>query len=234
MKSQVRVAVLQSNYVPWRGYFDIIQRSDIFIFYDDVKFTKNDWRNRNVIKGPSGPIWLTIPCPKNYDITIDQVQPVDSFWQERHWSTICQYYKKATCFRQFDEFFREFYLGRRWESLSVLNQFLIEHIAEDFFRLSTEFRKSSSFAPEGVKSSRLLNLLEQAGASVYISGPAARSYIDETEFARRNISIEWMEYTGYPEYDQRFPPFTPNLSVLDLLFNAGADRKYITPQLDRK
>lgn len=225
----MRVAVLQSNYIPWRGYFDIIQRADLFIFYDDVKFTKNDWRNRNRIMSPNGPIWLTIPCPKNYDVKINQVQPSSEDWQAKHWKTICQNYRKATFFRDFEDFFQNFYLGHSWSSLSRLNQHLITRIASDFFELDTHFEDSSTRNLQGTKSSRLLDLLEQVGASVYISGPSARNYIDEEQFRSRGIRIEWMDYGHYPEYRQLRSPFVGNLSVLDLLFNAGPNREYISP-----
>lgn len=224
----MRVAVLQSNYIPWRGYFDIIQRADLFIFYDDVKFTKNDWRNRNIIKGSNGPLWLTVPCPKDYDIRIDQVRPSNVQWQEKHWKTICQYYRKAKCFEHYAPFFEDFYLCHSWESLSKLNQYLIRHIAGDFFGISTRFEDTSHRDLCGVKNARLLELLEQVGASVYISGPAAKTYIDESEFMKRGIEIEWMDYANYPEYEQLYPPFLPNVSIIDLIFNMGANRDYIS------
>lgn len=224
----MRVAVLQSNYLPWRGYFDIIQQSELFVFYDDVKFTKNDWRNRNILKSPNGPIWLTVPCPKKYDVLISEVVPTNAQWQEKHWRTILQLYGKAPFFSRFAPFFEDFYLGQTWDSLSVLNQQLIKHIAIECFHLDTEFQSSSDRVLEGVKSERLLDLLQQVGASEYVSGPAARSYIDEDDFRTRGINIHWMDYGGYREYRQLHPPFMSNVSILDLLFNVGADRDYLT------
>lgn len=225
----MRVAVLQSNYLPWRGYFDIIRRAEVFIFYDDVKFTKNDWRNRNLIKTPNGPIWLTIPCPKNYDVMINEVRPTNSLWQSKHWKTICQNYAKAPHFEQYASFFEDFYLHHSWGSLSHLNQHVIKHVATNMFGLRTKFEDTSKRHLLGTKNARLLNLLDQIGASVYVSGPSARGYIDEDAFRRKGIAIEWMDYSRYPQYPQLYPPFETRLSILDLIFNAGADPSLIMP-----
>lgn len=219
----MRVAVLQSNYIPWKGYFDIIQRVDTFVFYDDVQFTKNDWRNRNRIKTPSGLQWLTIPVGSDLNRLVQDVAITDHHWQVKHWKTLQQVYGKAPFFPVYREFLEAVYLDRVWDNLSVLNQYLIVEISRLFLGVTTQFRRSSEFALRGAKSDRLLDLLQQLETSQYVSGPSALSYIDSASYSAAGITVEYMNYSGYPPYPQLHPPFEHGVSILDLLFHAGPE-----------
>jgi hypothetical protein len=212
-----RVAVLQSNYIPWKGYFDIISKVDTFVFYDDVQYTKNDWRNRNRIKTVHGPQWLTIPVGVRLDRKISEVVISDSRWQRKHWSTLKQTYAKSRCIAECESLLDLIYVERQWERLSELNQF----VCRDWMRLSTEFRSSEEFQLSKERNSRLLELLIAVGATTYVSGPSAKSYLDESELLRHGIDVEYMDYSHYPEYIQPFPPFEHNVSILDMLFCLG-------------
>lgn len=218
-----RVAVLQSNYIPWKGYFDIIHDVDLFIFYDDVQYTKNDWRNRNRIKSARGAEWITIPAGESHERLICEVEIKDSSWQAKHWRTLLQNYSRCPHFSAYKSYFEDVYLGRRWTNLSELNQGLIRHISREFLGIRTEFADSRHWAVSGQKLDRLLSLVVQSGATTYLSGPSAMSYIDPERFAQVGIGLEWKDYAGYPEYPQRFPPFEHGVSILDLLFNAGPE-----------
>lgn len=222
-RAPLRVAVLQSNYLPWKGYFDIIHDVDLFVFYDDVQFTKNDWRNRNKIKSAQGTAWLTVPVGDSNSRNIDEVRIPDASWQRKHWQTLLQTYGKAPHFARYRQYLEWVYLGQRWESLSELNQSLIRHIAHEFLGCTTRFARSSDFGSEGAKQERLLALLQRTGASWYLSGPAAKSYIEPERFEQAGIELAWKDYRGYPEYSQRFPPFEHGVMVLDLLFHCGPD-----------
>ena len=217
------VVALQSNYIPWKGYFDLIQDADMFIFYDDVQFTKNDWRNRNKIKAPQGAAWITVPVAADSDRLICEVEIKDAFWQAKHWKTIQQNYGKCPHFSRYQAFFEDAFLGRKWNNLSELNQSLIRTISLDLMGIPTEFRDSREFHASGQKLDRLLELVTKAGADRYISGPAAKDYIDPSRFADVGIELVWKDYSGYPEYPQRYPPFVHGVSILDLLFNVGPD-----------
>jgi len=222
-KGSRRVAILQSNYIPWKGYFDIIHDVDLFIFYDDVQYTKNDWRNRNKVKSTRGTEWLTIPAGSNENRLICDVELSDGAWQEKHWKTICQLYGKASHFARYSEFFREVYLGHRWTRLSELNQYLIKYIATEILQIKPIFRDSRDYSVAGAKLERLLTLLTKVGAKTYVTGPAARSYIDQALFAEAEIALVWKEYAGYPEYPQSHPPFEHGVTILDLIFHTGPD-----------
>lgn len=214
-------AILQSNYIPWKGYFDIIRAVDIFIFHDDLQYTKGDWRNRNKIKTNSGLKWLTIPCGNSEKRLICEVELSDFSWQRQHWNLLEQSYKKAKYFSLFKPFFEEIYLGYEWTNLSDLNQHIIKKISKEIFEVNTIFDDSRKYNLEKKKGERVIELLQKAGINHYLSGPAAKDYISEEDFARNNITVEWMDYQGYPEYEQLHPPFDHYVSILDLIFNEG-------------
>jgi WbqC-like protein family len=218
-----RVAILQSNYIPWKGYFDIIHDVDLFVFYDDVQFTKNDWRNRNRIKTAQGVQWLSVPVGDDHNRLICEVTIHDSRWQAKHWRTLEQSYGRCPHFARYREYFQHIYLERTWTSLSELNHRLTQDIARQFLGLKTAFADSRSFQASGHKLDRLLDLVRHSGATHYLSGPAARDYIVPERFAKAGIVLEWKDYGGYPEYPQRYPPFEHAVSIVDLLFNAGPD-----------
>ena len=218
-----KVAVLQSNYIPWKGYFDIINDVDLFVFYDDLQYTKNDWRNRNKIKTDKGLEWITIPAGNNLDRLICEVEIGDKRWQRKHWQQISQHYGKCDFFAHYRNLFEDFYLGEKRRNLSQLNQHLIRVIATEVLQVTTRFADSRDYAVTATRSERLLNLVRSTEADTYVSGPSARSYIDDQSFAAANIELVWKDYSGYPEYPQRYPPFEHGVSILDLIFNVGPE-----------
>lgn len=218
-----RVAILQSNYIPWKGYFDIIRKSDVFIFHDDLQYTKGDWRNRNKIKTPKGTEWLTIPCGTDEKRLICEVMLNNHNWQKEHWQKIKLWYQKAPHFEAYRPFFEEFYLGHNWTSLSDFNQKLITAVSHDIFGFTTQFEDSRKYQLTEKKAARVAELLTKAGATNYLSGPAAKDYLTEEYLAGFNIELEWMSYNSYPEYPQLYPPFEHAVTILDLIFNTGND-----------
>ena len=222
-----RVAVLQSNYIPWKGYFDIIHDVDLFVFYDEVQYTKNDWRNRNRIYGEDGLKWLTLPC--GYDLTrkINEVRLKNELnWYVKHSESLQTTYKNALYYNKYEEFLESVYYENRWEYLSELNQFVIKHIACEFLGIRTKFADSSDYASDGSKSEKLLTLLLSIGCDEYVTGSAAKSYLNENVYNENGIRITWKDYTGYPEYKQMRLPFESNVSILDLLLNTGDEAPY--------
>ena len=221
-----RVAVLQSNYIPWKGYFDIISQVDEFIFYDDVQYTNRDWRNRNKIKTPNGLLWLSVPVGAERNRLICEVEIPNKDWQKKHWQSISQFYGKAPFFSEYKSFFENFYLSETHDNLSDMNISLIKKICSEILDIKTSFRDSREFNLQGKKENRILELLEKTAATHYLSGPAAKNYINEQHFADRNIKLEWMDYSGYPEYKQLFGKFEYAVSILDLIFNVGSNSPF--------
>ncbi|GAB2492638.1 WbqC family protein [Pseudoxanthomonas sangjuensis] len=217
-----RVAVLQSNYLPWKGYFDIIAAVDEFIVYDCVQYTKNDWRNRNQIKTAQGKAWLTVPVRQHsLEQTIEQTEVADASCFRKHWTSFRQSYARAPhldyCRERLEPIFLE--LGG-CRLLSQVNLRTIKAIC-DMLGIGTIIRDAREYDLVGDRNERLVNLCRQAGASTYLSGAAARAYLDETLFSSEGIAVEWMRYDGYPEYAQPHPPFDHHVSVLDLLAVTG-------------
>jgi hypothetical protein len=217
------LAILQSNYIPWKGYFDIIRDADIFIFYDDLQYTNRDWRNRNKIKTAHGCTWLSIPVGASTNRLICDVAIEDARWQRSHWDSLRQQYGKSAYFKLYRAFLEDVYLGLQWTNLSELNQYLIKRISSDFLQIPTQFLDSREFHLAGQKQDRLLDLIVQSKATRYISGPAAKNYIDPARFDALGIELVWKDYAGYPEYGQFHPPFEHGVTILDLLFHTGPD-----------
>jgi len=231
-KSGKKVAILQSNYIPWKGYFDIIASVDEFILYDDVQFTKNDWRNRNKIKAPSGTHWLTIPVYHSIDDKISDVKISQTNWNDKHWKTIRQNYAKAGAFNEVKDFVGDLYASASQSHISEINRVFIQAICR-FLDIDTLITRASDYTYGGDKSMRVLSLCKAAGGSAYVSGPAAQDYLDTELFRRENIEILWADYSGYPEYPQVHAPFDHGVSILDLILNTGTAAanfmKYVRP-----
>jgi hypothetical protein len=217
-----KIAISQSNYIPWKGYFDLINSVDEFVLYDDVQFTRRDWRNRNLIKTPQGLQWLTIPVEVKgkFGQKIKETRISEPAWPSRHWRTIAGNYSRAAHFMDYRDRLEEIYLNCREGLLSEINHRFLSAICA-ILGIDTPLRWSSEFMLEGDRSERLLNICRQAGANVYYSGPAARDYLDEALFARAGVSVVWMDYTAYPAYRQLHGDFQHGVSILDLLLNEG-------------
>ncbi|MDD3325132.1 MAG: WbqC family protein [Sulfurospirillaceae bacterium] len=217
-----KVAILQSNYIPWKGYFDMINSVDTFVLYDDMQYTKNDWRNRNKIKTQNGAVWLSIPVrQEKLAQTIKDTKVLDSRWAGQHLKTISQNYAKAPHFKSNKEWLEELYnKAQNMEFLTDINTFFLRSI-NTFLGIKTEILSSSDFVLADGKTERLVALCQSLGADVYISGPSAKDYLDEALFSQEKITVEWMDYSGYQPYNQLFPPFEHGVSVIDLILNEG-------------
>ena len=230
-----RVAAIQSNYIPWRGYLDAIAQVDEFILLDDVQYTKRDWRNRNQIKTVQGPLWLTIPVhvKGRYLQPINEVEVSESSWAERHWTSLVHSYGAANCYPDAEKPIHALYEeASTLCRLSDINRLMLDGICR-LLGIRTPMVWSSQYECGGIKSERLLSLCEAAGATEYVSGPAARSYLDVTMFNQKGITVSWLDYSDYPEYPQLHPPFESHVSVLDLLFNTARDAPQFMKYVER-
>jgi len=219
-----KVAIVQSNYIPWKGYFDLIHMVDEFILFDDMQYTRRDWRNRNKVKTANGLSWLTIPVEVKgkYYQKINETVINDPTWKQSHWQTIQHNYQKAKYFREYSEIFKEMYLNANETLLSQINHRCITLICR-ILEINTKISWSMDYQNVDGKTERLVSLCQQAGATEYISGPAARDYIDGQLFEAAGIKLSYINYSGYSEYTQLYPPFEHGVSVIDLILNEGPD-----------
>lgn len=217
-----KIAIVQSNYLPWKGYFDLMRSVDEFVLYDDMQFTRRDWRNRNKIKTPQGLQWLTVPVVTKglYHQKILETRIDGSAWQADHWKALSQNYRRANHYEWAATQLEPLLMHPLPGMLSELNYVLLQAVCK-MLGIETALRWSSEYHLSGEKSERLANLCVELRATHYVSGPAAQSYLDETCFADRKIGVEWFNYDGYPEYPQLWGEFTHHVSVVDLLFNCG-------------
>ncbi|MDD6168814.1 MAG: WbqC family protein [Lachnospiraceae bacterium] len=218
-----KVAILQSNYIPWKGYFDIINMVDEFILYDDMQYTRRDWRNRNKIKTLNGTQWLTIPVENKgkFFQKINETRVVDNKWVDSHWKSIQCNYARAKYFEEYEDRIKQVYTACKDEEyLSQINYRFILEICS-ILGIKTKITWSSDYNLVDGKTERLVGLVKEAGGNCYLSGPAAKDYIIEDLFKNEGIQLEWMDYSNYKEYQQISKPFEHGVSILDLIFNEG-------------
>jgi len=219
------VAVIQSNYIPWKGYFDAINSVDEFVLFDCVQYTRRDWRNRNKIKTPNGLQWLTIPVEVKgkFEQLNQDTRVSDSKWSKEHHLTLVHNYSRAACYQENEEWLKSLYQrAGELEFLSDVNYLFLSEICKKL-EITTPLRRSEELEIIDGKSERLLSICKQLGARKYWSGPAAKVYLDESIFNADGIEVGWIEYPKYSEYPQLHPPFEHGLSVLDVILNCGTD-----------
>jgi hypothetical protein len=215
-----RLAAVQSGYIPWKGYFDLINRVDEFVLLDNVQYTRRDWRNRNRIQTRHGLQWLSIPVTASRASRIGEVETVDNRWRHKHWMSLVHNYGGAPYFNLYRNIFESLYLDSTERRLSKINRALIEAI-NDILGIGTPLSWAWEMELKEERNERLIHICRQRDATEYLSGPAARAYLDEARFRDAGIQVHWMSYDGYPQYRQSHSPFEHSVSILDLLFNQG-------------
>ena len=223
-----KVAILQSNYIPWKGYFDLIQQVDEFILLDSVQYTRRDWRNRNRIKSREGVIWLSIPVKVTgkYFQSIRDTQVSDQNWAEQHWAKLKLAYSKTPYFQTYAARLETlFEKASNFQFLSEINALFLTEVCSNL-EICTPIRIDSDYQSTGSKTERLVTLCQSAGATEYLSGPAAKEYMVPEQFEEAGIQLRWVDYSGYPEYPQLFPPFEHSVSILDLILHTGPEAKH--------
>ncbi|MBY5331618.1 WbqC family protein [Rhizobium leguminosarum] len=215
-----RVAIIQSSYLPWRGFFDLISRCDEYVIYDQVAYSKGHWHNRNKIKTATGTRWITIPV-----MTSDRFgQPIEDVeikgdWAQSHFAQIRQAYKTAPAAKVFLPVIESLY--KQFEKLQLLtevNELFLRHVVE-MLKLDVVITRDRIYSPRGARSERVLATCLAAGATHYLSGPSAKVYLDEAMFRDAGVTVEWMSYGPYPEYTQLHGPFDGQVSIIDPILN---------------
>jgi len=220
----VKIGVIQSSYIPWRGYFDFIASVDMFVFHDDIQYTKGDWRNRNKIKTKNGTEWITVPVSYKKVAQLICDTPIDysSAWAKKHMRIWESYYRQATHFDVTAELLSGIFESPH-TTISQLNIFLIRRIC-DYLEIKTPLLLSSELSLQGSKTERLIVLLKKLNATAYLSGPSADAYLDKDLFRKKGIQLEYKSY-DYAPYPQLWGDFIGGVTVLDLIANCGPEAK---------
>jgi len=219
------IAIIQSSYIPWKGYFDIINDVDTFVFLEDVQYTIRDWRNRNKIKTPDGISWISVPVKKKTNQKIFEAKiNYSEDWINNHKKSIHHSYASSEYYYSFvDDIFSIF--TKKFDTISELNIFAVKKIS-DLLGISPCFINSLDIQTQGTKDDKLINICRELNADIYLSGPSAKAYIDESKFKKNNIELRYKSYEGYPEYPQLWNNFEHFVSIIDLIFNCGEKASY--------
>jgi hypothetical protein len=222
-----KIAIMQPTYLPWLGYFDLIDQVDIFVFLDDVQLVKRSWQTRNRIKTAQGELYLTIPVrngkKRNETLICDALIAEDEPWKEKHVKSIESAYRKAPCFSLVFPFIKEMIFNQE-KNISDYNIHIIKQIAAKI-GLMTEFIRSSALRGiNGKKDARLVSICKQVDCCEYLAVQGSAAYIESEsaggEFTKNDIRLFYHNYE-HPAYDQVNGEFIGFMSVIDLLFNHG-------------
>ncbi len=211
----------QPQYLPWLGYFEKIDRADRFVLLDDVQYKKNEWQNRNRIKGAEGPQWITVPVKAHLGLKINETEIDNSKpWVKDHLKSLTTNYHPAPFYDLYYPKLEEFYQQKQWETIGEINVALIEYLLDLIGISKDKCVLSSSLNVTAASTERLVELGKKLKANAYLSGPDGKNYMDLALFEEANIEVLFQEY-NHPEYPQLFSSFQSHLTVLDLLFNCG-------------
>lgn len=216
--------ITQSNYIPWKGYFDSINMVDIFVVYDDMQYTKRDWRNRNYIKTPQGLKWLSIPVEVSgkFHQKINETLISDKSWNRSHLESIKQNYREAPCFKENKDWLENLYLDCNFDRLTEVNEYFLRKIGE-YLGIQTVYRRSEEFILCEDRTQKMVDICLELGVSHYYTGPNAKQYIDEGKFSSQGVELNYFDYSGYSEYPQLHGGFEHGVSIMDMILNLGKE-----------
>lgn len=225
MATRKRLVLIQSNYIPWKGYFDLIAASDEFAIFDEVQFTKNDWRNRNRIALNGKLHWLTIAI-KTAGAARQSIQAAEVSrrdWAHVHWETLRQAYRKAPCFGEVGPVLEDAYRqAAAFDRLTDINELFLKTICGLLGVTTPIVHAEIVERAAATPTQRIVEICKERGATEYLSGPAARAYMEEELLREAGVALKYADYSGYPEYPQQLPAFEHGVSIVDALFQCGA------------
>ncbi len=214
--------ITQSNYIPWKGYFDSINQVDIFVIYDDMQYTKRDWRNRNYIKTPQGLKWLSIPVEVSgkFHQKINETLISDKSWNKSHWESIKQNYKDAPCFKDNKDWLENLYMNCNFDRLTDVNEYFLKEIG-NYLGINTTYRRSEEFKLSEDRTEKIVDICKELGVDQYYTGPSAKDYMIEEKFTEKGIELNYFDYSGYKVYPQLYGEFEHGVSIIDMILNLG-------------
>ena len=224
MQNEKTIVILQSNYIPWKGYFDLLAAADEFLIFDEVQFTRRDWRNRNKVIVAGKPHWLSIPVQSKgkYEAPIDTMEVSDGIWAEKHWHTIALNYHRAPYFKTIEACLAPGYQqSSKLTLLTEINELFLRTIA-GILGITTPILRANIVPRTATDpTERLLEICQARGATTYISGPAAKAYLNPVMFKEAGVDLCFANYSGYPVYDQGGAEFEHGVSMIDTLMRCG-------------
>jgi len=216
------VAIHQPQFMPWLGYFDKIDKADVFCFLDNVQYKKNEWQNRNRLKTAQGMQWLTVPVRFRFPQMINEVEINNSEnWRRKHLQALHTNYRKAPYFNAYIQVFEDMY-SRDWRYLSDLNIFATTQLMTALGLEQTRTVRASELTLSRDPTQRLIDICRVFGGDVYLAGQGGASYMAMEQFEGTGIDVVFQDFR-HPSYEQLYGEFLSHLSSLDLLFCCGPD-----------
>ncbi len=217
----MKVAIHQPQYLPWLGYLDKIDSSDVFILLDTVQYKKHEWQNRNRIRTKDGWQWLTVPVIDRFPERIAQVE-IDgrAEWRRRHCQALRQHYAGSPHWEPFGPKLLAV-LEQPWTRVVDLNVAVLDLLCEHL-TIQTRRCLASTLVARDEATDRLIDVCRAVGGTEYLSGQTGPEYMDTARFAQEGIRIKVQRYR-HPEYRQRYSPFISHLSVVDMILNCGPE-----------
>ncbi len=219
------VTIHQPMYLPYPGIFNKIKSADVFVFLDDAIYSSGYYYNRNMIRGPNGGIRLTVPVRKKKGIKLNEIEIAQNIhWQDKHWKSLVMNYEPSNYFKDYKDYFSNLY-QKEWTLLHDMNIDSMSYLMEQLKIKVPCYLSSKLLKNEDLTGTeRLIEICKKLKATIYLSGVSGRDYVDEARFKEEGIELKYQNYKPL-NYKQRFLPFIPNLSVVDLLFNMGEKSK---------
>lgn len=219
------IGIMQPTYMPWMGYFSMIDQTDAFVFLDNVQLAGRSWQVRNKIKLNDREKMLTIPIDKSAvrdKRMICNTPYLDETWKKSHLGTIQQAYGKSPFYKEIMEFLEPLYL-KAYGSIGEMNIVLITKISRRI-GIDTPLHLASELSVSGHKDELLAEICQTLEADGYLSAQGSASYIEKDAaggaFARHGIELFYLNYE-HPEYRQQGEYFIPYIGIYDLLFQVG-------------
>ena len=229
----MKAAILQPNYIPWIGYFEIIKNCQVFVFYNDTQYTKRDWRNRNYINLNKKKHLLSVPVLSkgNFYKNINQIKFADRKFLKNHLEIISHAYSKTKCYNDCMEFIKDIFKSYKGEYLSEFNIHLTKKIC-DYLNIKSKFIVSSDLNINSKSNEKLIEICKKINCDEYISGMNSLNYIDEKLFLKNGISLNIISYKQQINYNIDKSKFLKKLSIIDLIFNQGKNSHLYLQDLD--
>ncbi|MCB9554678.1 MAG: WbqC family protein [Deltaproteobacteria bacterium] len=223
----MKLAIMQPGYLAWLGFFELMAYVDRFVYFDDVQYTRKDWRSRNRVKTANGPVWLSVPVKKApretliKDIEINYEQT----WLDKHLRTIEVAYRKAPYFEPLYGEIKSI-LESRPRLLKELDDSLIR-LCMRHFSIECELTWSSELKlPPAEKNRRIIDVCRAHGSSVLYDTQASSTFIDVALFAENGIEVLFQDYQ-HPQYPQQWGEFVSHMAAIDLIFNTGPQARKV-------
>lgn len=220
----MKVTILQPTYLPWMGYFEMINSADVYIVFDHVQFERKSWQQRNRIKASNDVVWLSVPVEKasrDTRICDIKISYANGNPLEKHWKTISLAYKRAPYFNKYESFFEAIY-HKKYVLLRDLNVDIIRGIC-NILGIKTKITFSSGLDlndQDMGKTEKIISLCKKVGVTHLYDAKGTQDFIDTSSFQKQDVKVTFQDFQ-HPEYSQLWGKFVPYLSIIDLLFNEG-------------